>query len=137
MPSSRLSANIAGRKHWPWQRKSPKNSARDFVGITPETSVVAKLFAHPASVPCTELHAPFRRAKDWKHPPFTLLIFPICECGRRNTRPRFARQSNGRSSILFKKLKSLACSYTKKLRKALSMRKSCCKQSILDAGEPV
>src|SRR5712692_326244 len=107
MPSSRLSASIVERKLWPWQRKSPKNSARDFAGITPETSLVAvalsfggfcleKLFAHPASVPCTELHAPFRRAKDCKHPPFTLLIFPVCECGRRNTQPRFARQSNGR-----------------------------------------
>src|SRR5216683_1213045 len=85
MPSSRLSASIVERKLWPWQRKSPKNSARDFAGITPETSLVAvalsfggfcleKLFAHPASVPCTELHAPFRRAKDCKHPPFTLLI---------------------------------------------------------------
>src|SRR6267142_6236307 len=37
MPSSLLSANIVGRKHSPWSRKSPKNSAKDSAGTLPDT----------------------------------------------------------------------------------------------------
>src|SRR4030088_1922761 len=47
MPSSLLSASIAGRKHSPWSRKSPKNSAKDSAGtlrdavlsFAPETNI--------------------------------------------------------------------------------------------------
>src|SRR6267378_1939223 len=37
MPSSPLSASIVGRKHSPWPRNSPKNSARDSAGTLPDT----------------------------------------------------------------------------------------------------
>src|SRR5258707_8073207 len=40
MPSLPPSATIAGRKHSPSQKKSPKSSARDFAGITRESRIV-------------------------------------------------------------------------------------------------
>src|SRR6266576_1321915 len=38
MSSSPLSASIVGRKHSPWSRKSPKNSARVCAGTLPDAA---------------------------------------------------------------------------------------------------
>src|SRR6266478_1109224 len=38
MPSSPLLASIVGRKHSPWSRKSPKNSAKASAGTLPDTA---------------------------------------------------------------------------------------------------